>query len=60
MVKCECVFHDGSRQSVMADKYRICGRSYILMQGKQQVLEVPMDWIREPDWLKKLEKVEDE
>lgn len=60
MYKCECVFHDGSRQYAWADKYKIDKRSYVLMQGTQKVLEVPVDWIKVPDWLQKLEKVEDE
>ena len=60
MVKCEYVFHDGSREQVMADGYKIEKNSYVLMQGAQKVREVPIDWIKKPDWLTKLKKVEDE
>lgn len=68
MYRCEYVFHDGSHEQVWADRYKIKWvdekkereLSYVLMQGSQAVREIPVDWIKKPDWLTKLKKVEDE
>lgn len=68
MYRCEYVFHDGSREQVWANGYKIKWAdpektrelSYVLMQGMKTVREIPVDWIKKPDWLTVLKKVEDE